>query len=50
MLTYVYAAWDAVPYLFVTGPAGSGKTRVFELLGRLVNRPMMSSNMKCWSK
>ena len=32
MLTYLYVAWDAVPYLFVNGPAGSGKTRVFELL------------------
>jgi hypothetical protein len=45
MLTYVYVAWDAVPYLFVTGPAGSGKTRVFELLSRLVFRPLASSNL-----
>jgi hypothetical protein len=45
MLTYVYVAWDAVPYLFVTGPAGSGKTRVFELLSRLCFRPLLSSNL-----
>lgn len=34
-----------VPYLFLTGPAGSGKTRVFELLMRLVYRPLTSSNL-----
>jgi hypothetical protein len=45
MLTYAYVAWDAVPYLFVNGPAGSGKTRVFELLSRLVFRPLASSNL-----
>lgn len=45
MLTYAYVAWDAVPYLFVNGPAGSGKTRVFELLCRLVFRPLASSNL-----
>jgi len=45
MLTYLYVAWDAVPYLFVTGPAGSGKTRVFELLSRLCFRPLASSNL-----
>jgi hypothetical protein len=45
MLTYAYPAWDAVPYLYVSGPAGSGKTRVFELLSRLVFRPISSSNL-----
>lgn len=45
MLTYLYVAWDAVPYLFVNGPAGSGKTRVFELLSRLAFRPLSSSNL-----
>src|SRR4051812_6095213 len=45
MLTYVYVAWDAVPYLYVGGPAGSGKTRVFELLSRLCFRPLVSSNL-----
>jgi hypothetical protein len=45
MLTYCYQAWDAVPYLFVGGPLGSGKSRVFEILGRLAFRPLASSNM-----
>ncbi|MCX5660407.1 MAG: hypothetical protein NTW19_11890 [Planctomycetota bacterium] len=45
MLTYVYPAWDAVPYLFIGGPMGSGKTRAFEVLARLVFRPLGSSNM-----
>lgn len=45
MFTYVYLAWDAVPYLFVGGPLGSGKSRVFEILARLVFRPMSSSNL-----
>src|SRR4051812_49612286 len=45
MLTYVYVAWDAVPYLYIGGPAGSGKTRVFELLSRLCFRPLSSSNL-----
>ncbi|MCC7086399.1 MAG: hypothetical protein IT427_15470 [Pirellulales bacterium] len=45
MLTYVYHAWPAVPYLFVGGPAGSGKSRVFEVLSRLTFRPLASSNL-----
>ena len=35
MLTYVFPAWDAVPYLFVGGPMGSGKSRVLDVLNRL---------------
>lgn len=45
VLTYGYPAWDAVPYLFVGGPLGSGKSRVFEILSRVVFRPLSSSNM-----
>jgi hypothetical protein len=45
ILTHVYQAWDSLPYLFVTGPVGSGKTRVFEILSRLVRRPLQSSNL-----
>jgi len=45
VLTYCYLAWDAVPYLYVGGPLGSGKSRVFEILARLVFRPLGSSNM-----
>jgi hypothetical protein len=44
-LSYIYQAWDAVPYLYIGGPLGSGKSRLFEVLGRLVFRPLSSSNM-----
>lgn len=45
MLTYVYRAWSAVPYLYVGGPLGSGKSRLFEVLGQAVFRPMSTSNV-----
>ena len=45
VLTYCYPAWLAIPYLYMGGPAGSGKSRVFEVLSRLVFRPLQSSNM-----
>jgi hypothetical protein len=45
MLTYIYQAWGAIPYLFVGGPLGSGKSRVFEILARLVFRPLTTSNL-----
>ena len=45
VLSYVYPAWPAVPYLFVGGPLGSGKSRVFEILTRLVFRPLGTSNL-----
>jgi hypothetical protein len=45
LLTYCYQAWPAVPYLFVSGPLGSGKSRVFEILARVVFRALSSSNM-----
>lgn len=45
MLTYCFPAWDAVPYLYVGGPIASGKTRLFELLARLIYRPLASSNL-----
>jgi hypothetical protein len=45
MLTYVYQAWPAVPYLYIGGPLGSGKSRLFEVLARLVFRPLASSNL-----
>ncbi|GEM_PF-1190753 len=45
VLTYVFRAWPAVPYLFLGGPMGSGKTRVFETLFRVVFRPMASSSL-----
>ena len=42
--TYCYQAWPAVPYLHLSGPLASGKSRAFEILGRLVFRPLTSSN------
>ena len=45
IFTYIYPAWHSLPYLFITGPLGSGKSRVFELLQQLVFRPLASSNM-----
>lgn len=45
VLTYVYPVWNAVPYLNIGGPLGSGKSRVFELLARLAFRPLVAANM-----
>ena len=45
ILSYVYPAWDAVPYLYVGGPMGSGKSRVLAVLQRLAFRPLSSSNL-----
>lgn len=44
MATYVYPVWSAVPYLSVGGPLGSGKSRLFEVMGQLVHAPIHSSN------
>ena len=43
--TYCYQAWHAVPHLYVGGPLGSGKSRAFEILGRLVFRPFVTSSL-----
>lgn len=45
MMTYSYSVWPAVPYLFVGGALGSGKSRTFEVLNRLAFRPLNSSSM-----
>jgi hypothetical protein len=45
LLTYCFQAWGAVPYLYVGGPLGSGKSRLFEILARLVFRLLASSNL-----
>ncbi|MCY2927144.1 MAG: hypothetical protein NT031_17265 [Planctomycetota bacterium] len=45
LLTYIYPVFDAVPYLYIGGPWGSGKSRVFEILVRLVFRAVGSSNL-----
>jgi hypothetical protein len=44
LLTYMPPAFDALPYLAVSGPAGSGKTRVLELLQQVGFRPMFTSS------
>lgn len=43
--TYCYQPWDSIPYLYIGGPLGSGKSRVFDVLGRLVFRPLASSSL-----
>lgn len=45
LLTYCFGCFDAVPYIMVGGPAGSGKSRVFELLSQVVLRPLLTSNL-----
>ena len=45
VLSYVFPVFDAVPYLAVHGPAGSGKSRIFEILAQLVFRPLSTSNI-----
>ena len=44
-LTYIFPAFSAVPYLLLSGPAQSGKSRVLELLERLAFRPFPASNL-----
>ena len=45
LATYLTPAFPAVPYLHVTAPFNSGKTRVFGLLGRMIYRPFVTSNL-----
>jgi len=45
MLTYCYPAWPAVPYLWITGPLASGKSRLQGILFRLVWRPTLASSV-----
>jgi hypothetical protein len=45
ILTYSYTAWSAVPYISIGGPLGSGKSRVFDVLSKIVCKPLASSNM-----
>lgn len=44
MMTYAYPALPAVPYLYLAGPPGSGKTRTMDVLSRMVFRPFMTGN------
>jgi hypothetical protein len=45
MFSHMFPAWGAVPYLYVGGPMGSGKSRVLDVLQRLAFRPVSSSNL-----
>jgi hypothetical protein len=45
ILTYVFRAWDSVPYLHLGGALSSGKSTAFSVLSRLVFRPITSSSM-----
>ena len=42
--TWIPERWDAVPYLFFYGPAGSGKTWALEVLASICFRPFMSAS------
>jgi hypothetical protein len=44
-LTYVASLFQAVPYLALHGPRGSGKTTVLELLNALAFEPMFSVSL-----
>lgn len=45
IFTYAFPAWPAVPYLFIGGPLGSGKSTLFAVLSRIVFRSIQSSSM-----
>jgi hypothetical protein len=45
LLTYCYPAWPAVPYLRIAGTLASGKSRLLDVLARLVWRPTLASSM-----
>jgi len=45
IMTYFYPIWSSIPYLSIGGPAGSGKSRIFDILNLLIFRPLLSSNM-----
>lgn len=44
MLTYTTPVWETIPYLHITGGLGVGKTRVLDLLRRVVFRPFATSS------
>ncbi len=45
MMTYLYPALLAIPYLSLSGPAGSGKTKTMDVLARMVFRPFMTASL-----
>ena len=46
MMTYAFRSLDAVPYLYLGGPANSGKTTLMDVLASLSWRPLRSSSMR----
>ena len=44
VLTYLSPGLAAVPYVSVSGPMGSGKSRILELLQQVVFRPLLTSS------
>ena len=45
LMTYLFRAFPAVPYLYFSGPLGSGKTRAMEALAQLSWRPLTASSL-----
>jgi hypothetical protein len=45
LLTYCFKNFDTVPYLLITGPYGSGKTLILEILNSLCFRPLLASQI-----
>jgi hypothetical protein len=44
LLTYLSPGLGAVPYVAVSGPMGSGKSRILELLQKVAFRPLLTSS------
>jgi hypothetical protein len=44
LATWIPERWDAIPYLFFYGPAGSGKTWALEVLASISFRPFISAS------
>lgn len=44
LLTYIVPGFAAVPYVAVSGPMSSGKSRILELLQQVVFRPLLTSS------
>jgi len=45
LLTHGFNNFDVLPYLLITGPYGSGKTLVLEILNLLCYRPLLASQI-----
>lgn len=45
LLTYCFKNFDAVPYLLITGPYGSGKTLILDILTLLCYRALLASQI-----